>query len=148
MRLAIKQFGFTLVELIMMMVVVGVLAAYVAAKLDFASYDADGCAETLKASIRMAQKLAIAKRVPATPVAVTVGAGCAVTVGADSYPALNGVSVSGAGSVTFNGLGQPSVGGTPLTAVKAFTVSGGAATRWICLEPETGYVHAETSSCA
>lgn len=139
-----NQRGYTLVELIVMLVVMGILAAYVSAKLDFAAYDAGGCADTVKASIRMAQKLAIAKRTSST---VSVAGSCAVSVGTESYPALNGVNVTNSGSVVFNGLGQPSVGGTLMTAVRTFTITGGGITRYVCLEAETGYVHEESASC-
>lgn len=139
--------GFTLVELVVMMVVMGILAAYVSAKLNFKESDASGCAETVKASVRMAQKLAIAQRAPASPVTVTVTSSCAATVGTESYPALNGITVSNSGSISFSGLGQPSVGATPLTAVRTFTITGGDVTRYVCLEAETGYVHEEAASC-
>ncbi|MCX7627448.1 MAG: prepilin-type N-terminal cleavage/methylation domain-containing protein [Methylophilaceae bacterium] len=134
-----RQWGFTLVELIVMMVIMGVLAAYVGAKLNLASHDAAGHAETIKASIRLAQKLAIARRAN-----VTVTLTPDVAVGGDTYAKPNGVSVSGAPpSITFDGLGRPSI-----TAVASITVSGGDVSRLICVEPVTGYVHEETSSCS
>jgi len=132
--------GFTLLELIVIMVVIGILSATVSSRLNFASHDAAGCAETVKASIRLAQKLAIAQRASAMPVSITNG--CAVSVGSESYPALNDVSVTNFGIVTFNGLGQPSV-----AAVRTFTISGGDVIRYVCLEAETGYVHEEAVSC-
>lgn len=143
MRMArIKGFnfyrGFTLVELIVMMIVIGVLAAFVSARLNLASYDADGYAETVKSSIRLAQKLAIAKRS-----SVAVALSSAVTVGGDTFAIPNGVSLSGApASISFNALGQPST--TALTSIK---ISGGDVSRWVCVEPETGYVHEESSAC-
>ncbi len=135
--------GFTLVELVVTMMVMGILAAYVAAKLNFASYDAAGDAETLKASIRLAQKLAIAQRA-----AVTVNfnpAGIQVP-GETTYAWHNGVSVVAAPagtSITFDGLGRPSI-----VSLTAITVSGGGIHRLICVEPETGYVHEEIAACA
>ncbi len=132
--------GFTLIELIVIMVVIGILSATASSRLNFASHDAAGCAETVKASIRLAQKLAIAQRDPAMP--VSVGNDCQVAVGGQTYPALTGVSVTNFGIVTFNGLGQPSV-----AAVRTFTISGGDVIRYVCLEAETGYVHEEAASC-
>jgi MSHA pilin protein MshC len=137
--------GFTLIELVLIMVIMGILSAYAASRLNFASYDANGCAETLKASIRLAQKLAIAQR--ATPVAVSLTGNCTVAVGGNSYPGFNDVSVTNTGSLTFNGEGQPSFNGTLMASVKTFTITGGTVTNYICLEAETGYVHQEPASC-
>jgi len=137
--------GFTMIELVLVMVIVGILSASALPRLNFAGHAAGGCSETVKASIRLAQKLAIAKR--ATSVTVSVNSDCSVTVGGESYPALSGVSVTNSTSVTFNGQGQPSIGGTPMTAVRTFTITGGDVTRYVCLEAETGYVHEETASC-
>ncbi len=134
-----------MVELVVMMVILGILSASASSRLNFASHDADGCAETVKASIKLAQKLAIATR--ATPVAVSVTNSCAVVVGTESYPSLNGVNVDNFGTVTFNGLGQPSVGGVLMAAVRTFTIRGGDVNRFICLEAETGYVHEEGATC-
>lgn len=131
--------GFTLVELIVMMVVMGVLAAYVGAKLNFSSHDAEGYAQTMKASIRLAQKLAIARRT-----AVTVTLTPHVAVGSETYPKPGGVAVSGApASITFDGLGRPDI-----ATVTAITVSGGDVSRLICVEPQTGYVHEEHATCS
>jgi MSHA pilin protein MshC len=132
--------GFTLIELIVIMVVIGILSATASSRLNFASHDAAGCTETVKASIRLAQKLAIAQRASAMPVSITND--CAVSVGSESYPALIGVSVNNFGTVTFNGLGQPSV-----VTVRTFTIFGGDIIRYVCLEAETGYVHEEAASC-
>lgn len=132
--------GFTLVELVVTIILIGILSAYVAAKLNFKDFDAGGHADTVKAALRMGQKLAIAKRT-----SVTVGLSGDVTVGAETYPLPNGITVSGGpSSVTFDGLGRP----TGITSVQSITVSGGDVSRLICVEPETGYVHEETSSCA
>ncbi len=141
-----KRFkGFTLVELVLVMVIMGILSAFAASRLNFASHDAGGCVETVKASIRLAQKLAIAQRALAIPVSVSNA--CAVTVGTSSYPALKGVSVTSFGTITFNGQGQPALSGVLMTAIRTFIITGGDVTHYVCLEPETGYVHEESASC-
>jgi len=117
----------------------GVLAALASARLNIASYDADGFAETVKSSIRLAQKLAIARRGTAT---VTFNSG--VSVASDTFAVPNGVSMSGTpANITFDALGQPS-GVTVVTSIK---ISGGDVNRWVCVEPVTGYVHEESSAC-
>lgn len=138
--------GFTLIELILVMVIVGILSASISSRLNFAGHNASGYAEIIKSSIRLAQKLAIAKR--ATSVSVTFSVnpfgGCTVNgvqvTGEQCDPLPNGVAVNGLGTVTFDGLGRPDVAVTT-----TITVSGGDVSRVICLEPETGYVHEETA---
>lgn len=149
--------GFSLIELIVIMVIMGILSVYVSSRINFASHSAAGCVETVKASIRMAQKLAIAQR---NAVTVSVGSACEVTVGGENYPALTGVNVAysdgvsnpedltNPGDVTFNGLGQPFLDTiTPMTSVRIFIISGGDVIRYVCLEPETGYVHQGVENC-
>ncbi|MDD4904695.1 MAG: GspH/FimT family protein [Methylobacter tundripaludum] len=138
--------GFTLIELILVMVIVGILSASISSRLNFASHNASGYTETIKSSIRLAQKLAIAKR--ATSVSITFSVnpfgGCPVNGvqvdGEQCDPLPIGVAVNGLGTVTFDGLGRPNV-----AATTTITVSGGDVSRVICLEPETGYVHEETA---
>lgn len=135
--------GFSLLELILVMVILGILSAYASSKLNLASHDASGYAEIIKSSIRLAQKLAIAKRTtntvavtfPVNPCSGAVVNGVQVTgQQCDALP--NGVTVTGLSSITFNGLGRPS----PNVAA-TITVTGGDVTRTIYLEAETGYVH-------
>jgi len=133
--------GFTMIELVLTMVIIGILSAYAASRLNFASHDASGYAEVIKSSIRLAQKLAIAKRAShAITFSVNPFGGCAINgvqvTGEQCDPLPNGVTVNGLGIITFNGLGRPDV-----TEVTDITVSGGDVNRVISLEPETGYVH-------
>jgi MSHA pilin protein MshC len=137
--------GFSMIELIVIIVIAGILTVSATSRLNFAGHDAAGYAEIVKSSIRLAQKLAIARRSTVTinfsvnPCNGLEVNGIQVTgEQCDTLP--NGVSVTGPNSVTFDGLGRPNV-----IAVTAITVSGGDVSRVICLEPQTGYVHEETS---
>ena len=68
-----RQRGFTIVELIVVMVLVGVLGAVAASRFfDRASFDASAYAEQTKSMMRYAQKIAIAQQ---RPVFVVFGAG-------------------------------------------------------------------------
>jgi MSHA pilin protein MshC len=122
-------------------VIMGILSAYALPQLNFAEHDASGYAETVKSSIRLAQKLAVAQRAahtvtfPVNPCNGSPVNGVQVA-GEQCDPVPNGVTVSGLSVITFDGLGRPDVG-----VLTAITVSGGNVSRVIFLEPETGYVH-------
>ncbi|HEU0219928.1 MAG TPA: GspH/FimT family pseudopilin [Gallionella sp.] len=141
------QRGFTLVELVMTMVIIGILAAVVAPRFfDTNIFQSRGFANQVQASLRYAQKVAIAQHrnvcaaYTASPARLTL----TVTVTTSCDTALNlpgssvnyvdapsGVTFSMApASVTFDALGRPST---------ATTASIGTTT--ITIEAETGYVH-------
>ncbi len=135
--------GFTMIELVLTMGIIGILSAYAASRLNFAGHDASGYAEVIKSSIRLAQKLAIAKRTThAITFSVNPFGGCAINgvqvTGEQCDPLPNGVTVTGLGTITFDGLGSPDAAAT-------ITVSSGSGsddvTRVISVEAETGYVH-------
>ena len=141
--------GLTLVELVMVMVIVGILAAAVAPRF----YDADvfksrGFADQVQATLRYAQKVAIAQRrnvCVAFPTANSVtltydpcpGGSVLLSPSGDSYPIS---SVSATHSATpaetfyFNALGKPSS-----SVNQTITISNVASS--IVVEAETGYVH-------
>jgi prepilin-type N-terminal cleavage/methylation domain-containing protein len=132
--------GFTMIELVMVIVILGILSAYASSRLDFAGHDASGYAEIVKSSIRLAQKLAVAQRRNMTVTNLTGD----ISVGGASNLIPDGVTVSvnpeptpTSTSITFNGLGQP----ISITALTTITITGGDVSRVIFLEPETGYVH-------
>ncbi len=137
--------GFTLVELIMVMVIVGILAVFVAPRFfDANVFKSRGFADQVQASLRYAQKIAIAQRgfVCVTFTATTVSLWTGTTCGTplpSSTGSGNYVVTSPSSSITispvpatlsFNGLGQPNA---------ATTVVAGGST--ITVEAETGYVH-------
>lgn len=141
--------GFTLAELIAVLVIVGVLSA-VAAPRFFArgGFDAYGYGETVRRGVRLAQKAAIAKRrtscVNQTASTVSLsfasaegGLACdtplldPATGKAFSEPVPSGLTVSPA-TFTFTPLGRPS-------AAQTITVTSDVVAT-IVVEAETGYV--------
>lgn len=141
------QRGFTLVELIMTLVIVGILAVAAAPRFfDVNVFKSKGFADQLQAALRYAQKEAIAQRryvcvaLAASSITLTTGAtaacgtNLALPEGGNSITAPSGVTLSSSPSSSFNfdALGR--------TALKqTITVSG--ATNSIVVEAETGYVH-------
>ena len=136
--------GFTLTELVVSIVIATILAAFVAARINTQSFDTEGFANRVAATVRYAQKLAVAQR---RSVAVTVSAN-SISL---SYPAPisapvhmppstdpysvaapSGVTIADA-AFTFDALGRPS-------AATTLTITGDVA-RTLTVEAETGYVH-------
>jgi MSHA pilin protein MshC len=146
-----KTSGFTLIELIIIMMIVSVLAiAAIPRLLGTQTFDARSFHDQTVAALRYAQKAAIAQR---RTVCVTAGTGSitltiasaagsstcdtslAGPTGSSPFAinAPSGVSYSAAASFSFSSLGQPS------GSTKIFQVNGVADS--ITVEQETGYVH-------
>ena len=141
--------GFTLIELVVVMVIAAILAAYAASQINTQGFDALGFADQTTAMLRYAQKVEISQR---RTVAVVISPSqiklcytdSACSGGSVSQPlgsgtgaflvnAGSGVSVSGV-TCTFNSLGQASAGQT-------ITITGsGGFSRQISVVQETGYV--------
>jgi len=149
--------GFTLVELIAVMVIIGILAVAVLPRfLDPQTFRARGFYDQALAMVRYAQKVAIAQR---TNVFVNVNAATntlCLTYVADltctnpagvrnpanqaqaNYRAVApaGVTFSSSVSFSFSALGKPGP-----DAAATLTISGDGMTRTVRVERETGYVH-------
>lgn len=147
--------GFTLIELVMVMVLLGVLAVFVAPRFNSSDFNARGFHDETLALLRYAQKTAIAQRrtvcvaFTTTTATLTIAAAAATancagnpltgpkgespaTITAKTGVAYNALPAS----FSFDGLGQPSVAQTIQVASSGTPIS-----LTITVEPGTGYVH-------
>ena len=133
--------GFTLIEVIMVMAIIGILAATVLPRIDFTistRASVDGAAYMIASDIRYAQECAMATRTSKT---------ITFSLGANSYSfALTPNNLDPTGqlpsgvtttalTLTFNSLGEPTAGGG-----SSVTVSAGGVTRMITVLQYTGKV--------
>jgi Tfp pilus assembly protein FimT len=137
--------GMTLIEVIMMIVIIGILAATVLPRIDFGATSSrtsvDGAAYMIASDIRYAQEFAMANRVSKT---VTFMNGSSVytfnpaSTGMDPSGQLQtlGATISTTVTFTFNSLGEPITGGG-----SSVTVSAGGVTRTITVLQYTGKVN-------
>lgn len=152
-RIGANQRGFTLVELIMTMVIIGILAAVVAPRFfDNNVFQSRGFADQVQASLRYAQKVAVAQRttVCVRTTATEIGlyaAGCMAPLNVLTTQlcptdgleyqhkrcAPAGITITaGLGDLNFTALGS-----TPVQTI--YRVSDYATP--VTVEAETGYVH-------
>jgi MSHA pilin protein MshC len=145
-----KLRGFTAIELVVTIVVIGVLAAFAVPRFfGREAFDSRGFHDRSIALVRFAQKSAIAWRrtvhvcVTATQITVGNAAGCAsaltypATGGAASETAPAGVTMS-ATALSFDSLGRPNAA----TTITFSSSIAGDLTRQIVVTAETGYVTA------
>jgi len=143
--------GFTLVEMVVVIVIVGVLALAVIPRfVGRVGFDARGFFDETQAMLRYGQKVAVAQhtnvfvRLNAGTVELCYDAGCATRVlnpadqAAFTKTAPSGVNiVSSAAAFSFSALGKPN----PDAAVTLTITAAGEPVRTITIERETGYVH-------
>ncbi len=167
MYVAETQRGFTMIELVVVIVMVGILAVYVAPRFfDASIFKSRGFADQVQATLSYAQKQAIAqhRNVCVTITSSAISLKIAGSSGATSscntdlvplsaqpstcaYPPYEictpstSVTLSPSASFNFDALGKPwdVLGATPSAIQKSFTIS--TVTNPVVVEPETGYVH-------
>ena len=140
-----QQRGFTLVELIMVIVIMGALSAVAVVKFNRDSFDVVAAAGELVQAIRYAQEKSMSHSgatnyqiaISPTGYAVTQG-GAAIThpvTGALGYTKTwSGISADTTTTLTFNGYGDPGLG-APLTII----LSKGAERDSVTVENVTGF---------
>jgi len=148
-----RRRGFTLAELVMTIVIVGILIAVTAPRfVSWKGFASRGSYDEAQAVVRFAQKTAVAWRRPiyvcvsATEISAISNADCAAPAylkhpltNADlRSPATAGVTLSPVGNFSFNGLGSPNAA---VTITLTSPIADDPTTRLIVVESETGYVH-------
>jgi MSHA pilin protein MshA len=138
--------GMTLIEVIVVMVIIGILAATVLPKIDFggtsSTASAGGAAYMIASDIRYTQECAMASLVSKS---ISFTSGQSVYTFPATIPSTSsldptgrlpsGVTIGTTITFTFNSLGEPTAGGG-----SSFTVSTGGITRTITVTQYTGKV--------
>lgn len=158
--------GFTMVEMITVLLVVGIMAAVAMPRMNLSGFDGPGYRDKVRATLEFARKSAIAQR---RIVCVTLAAnGLALTIdnvtpetvaGRGTCPrqlplpatdaACGGptnaicppnatVALAGPAALAFDPLGRASA--VPAAAIYAYTVTGAMTSLTVNVEAETGYV--------
>ena len=126
--------GFTIIELMMVVVLIGILAVSVVPKfVDTSAISLVGAAAMVAADIRYTQELAMSTNSSKTIVFTTSNDN--YTVDSRNVDLPSKVSISSGTTFTFNSLGEPTTGGG-----SSVTLSAGAETKTITVENYTGRV--------
>ena len=139
------QAGFTLVELVMVMVLVGVLAVYAVPRLtDLGGWRLRAFADTLEAEARAMHRRSLSQRRPITATITGTGvvfADASGTLAELACPASTSPCIAEAGprTATFNA-GNGGLAATSTGAPLVLTIGSGSAQRRLQIESETGVI--------
>lgn len=143
MRKPMQYRGFTLTELVLVLVLIGILAAFAAPRLNIEGFERQSFARELTIALRHAQRVAIASGCAVDVTIQASGFSVAWTSGGDCgsgslpHPTRGGAFTgsgqvsAGTGTVRFDGMGRTASG-------TAIVVAGGPT---IVVEAGSGYVH-------
>lgn len=127
--------GFSMTELVMVMVIIGIMAAVTLPRFENNAFQNRAAADQITAALRYAQKMAIASHSSVT-VSVSAGSpancGIAIVGGVLSCVVDNNVDVGGTTTVVFDFMGRPTPNGSTTTVDSSISIT---------VEAETGYVH-------
>jgi MSHA pilin protein MshC len=133
-QVVVDSRGFTLVELIMVVVLIGILAVSIVPKfVDTSAISLLGGAAMVVADIRYTQELAMGTHTPKTITFATNDT--FYTVNSQTMNLPSRVSISSGATFTFNSLGEPTAGGG-----SSVTLNAGAETKTITVDNYTGRV--------
>jgi len=152
--------GFTLIELVVVIIVVGIVSVVAIPRLNTKTFDTVGFYQEALSSVRYAQKEAVAKRrvvcVSLTPNSITVRFAKAIssfTCDTDltsprgispftvtARPSVTLASAPAIATLYFDPLGRPFDALNSASPQRTLTISGDG-TQSFVIEPETGYVH-------
>lgn len=144
-----EQAGFTLFELVLVIILIGVLAAIAVPRFSLTDSSVHAQAAQIARDIRHVQMLAMSQGRTLTFESLGGGYRCVdagstvITDPASQQPfnftLSNGVTLS-AGSLSFDSLGRPVNAGTLLAAAVTFNTSGDAQNATLSVSPVTGFV--------
>ena len=127
--------GFTIIELLMVVVLISILAVSIVPKfVDTSAISLQGGAAMVEADIRYTQELAMSTHSPKTITFTTNDT--FYTVNSQTMNLPSRVSISSGATFTFNSLGEPTTGGG--SSVQITTIGG--STKTITVESYTGRV--------
>jgi prepilin-type N-terminal cleavage/methylation domain-containing protein len=143
-----REHGFTLIELIAALVIIGTLSVYLLLNWSPDDSSLPTQADQLGRALRHAQALAMNQGRPLT-LDVQSATSYAITDGAttirdpagelQAYTLSNGATVAG-GDLEFDSLGRPINGASLVGTVQSWTLTGGSNTASVTVQPLTGFV--------